>query len=118
MKIQISLTAFALAAMTSIGWAHSPVKTTSPANNAVLAEVPTSLVMTFAAPARVMKVMMIHANEQGAQEARVDIPTREKIMQIELTPEFMGAGDYTVQWRALSEDGHALNGEWTFQVAE
>lgn len=118
MKRAISLTAFVLAATTSIGWAHSPVKTTSPSHNAVLTEVPTSLVMTFAAPARVMKVVMIHANEQGEQEARVEIPTRDKITEIELTPEFMGAGLYTIQWRALSDDGHALNGEWNFQVAE
>lgn len=118
MKKQLGLIALLIGASASFGWAHSPVKTTSPVNNATLTEVPTSLVMTFAAPARVMKVTMIRTNAQGEQEARVDIPTRDKITEIELTPEFMGAGSYTVQWRALGEDGHALNGEWKFQVAE
>lgn len=98
-------------------FAHSPVKETSPANGAVLETVPEMLHMTFAAPARVMKVTMTHSKNDASHESRLEIPTRDMVEEIHLTPEFMGSGNYLVEWRALGEDGHVLKGTFSFDVA-
>lgn len=46
----------------------------------------------------------------------IDIPSRDKIGTISLTPDFMGAGSYQVDWRALSKDGHVITGSFSFTV--
>lgn len=97
--------------------AHSPVKTTSPSNEEVLTSEPEMLHMIFAAPARVMKVVMIHSTADASHETRLEIPSRDFVTELHLTPEFSGAGDYAVQWRALGEDGHVLKGEFSFEIS-
>lgn len=118
MKKQVSLVGLILVFVTSIGWAHPPVNSTSPDHNAVLNKVPANVTMTFAAPARVMKIVIVRTNGDTVQETRVEVPTRDMVTEIELTPEMEGVGTYTIQWRALGDDGHVLDGEWTFEVVE
>jgi methionine-rich copper-binding protein CopC len=97
--------------------AHSPVKATSPANDAVLEAAPEAVTMTFAAPARVMKVSVTHTTKDGSEERKVQVPTRDMLTEIELEPEFSGPGNYKVNWRALGEDGHVLKGSFAFEIA-
>lgn len=106
----------ALLVFSTSALAHSPVKETSPPDEAVLTSVPEMLHLTFAAPARVMKVTMTHTKAENVHETRIEIPTRDMVEEMHLTPEFMGAGTYLVQWRALGEDGHVLTGEFGFEV--
>lgn len=107
-----------LAAMLSatLAFAHSEMETTSPENQAKLDVAPEMLHLTFSAPARVMKVVMTHTTADGANEMRLEIPSRELVDEVHLTPEFPGAGAYRVEWRALGEDGHVMTGEFSFDV--
>lgn len=116
MKTTFVSTCLLSLAVTGSALAHSPVKETSPANEAVLEAVPDMLHMTFAAPARVMKVTMTHSKGDATHESRLEIPTRDTVEEIHLTPEFMGSGNYLVEWRALGGDGHVLKGTFSFQV--
>ncbi|MEQ8401585.1 MAG: copper resistance protein CopC [Silicimonas sp.] len=112
----IALTTLALLTMLVPAMAHSPLETSVPADGDELAAVPETIDMTFAAPARVMKVEMIHTNGDASHMVTVNIPTRDEIETISLTPDFMGAGAYQVDWRALSEDGHVITGTFSFTV--
>ena len=94
--------------------AHSDVSTTMPENGAVLAETPPYIVLTFAKRIRLTRVWMTHPSH-----SRVDLDLGE---QTEFQSRFkfalpeMGAGLYRIEWRGLSEDGHAMRGELAFQV--
>lgn len=101
---------------TTLAFAHSDMKTTSPKNQAKLDAAPEMLHLTFSAPARVMKVVMTHTTADGANEMRLEVPSRELVDEVHLTPEFPGAGAYRVEWRALGEDGHVMTGEFSFDV--
>lgn len=97
-------------------FAHSPLKSTSPENNAKLDDVPEMLHLTFSKPARIVKVVMTHTNGDASHETKLKLPNKEIANEIHLTPEFMGTGEYVVDWRALSEDGHTIKGEFSFTV--
>ncbi|KPB00641.1 copper resistance CopC family protein [Ahrensia marina] len=97
--------------------AHSPMKSTSPENEAMLDAEPEMLHLNFAKPARVLKVVMTHSTADASHETRVEIPTKDAVEEMHLTPEFMGEGTYKVEWRALGEDGHVIKGDFTFDVA-
>ncbi|MCR9195278.1 MAG: copper resistance protein CopC [Hyphomonas sp.] len=87
-----------------------------PKDGATLTVVPETIELRFAAPARVMKVEMIHTNGTASHTKTIDVPTFAMIDAISLTPEFMGDGRYEVSWRALGEDGHVMTGSFSFTV--
>lgn len=119
MKIKAIILALAtIVSTTNFSLAHSPMKSTSPANEEQLAAVPDMLHLTFAKPARVLKVVMIHSTADASHETRVKLPTKDAVEEMRLTPEFMGAGNYKIEWRALGEDGHVIKGEFTFEVTD
>lgn len=111
-----TLTIFAALAMLTPALAHSPMKGSVPADGDELVSVPETIEMNFAAPARVTKIEMTHTNGDANHRVTLDIPTRDKIETISLTPDFMGAGTYQIDWRALSEDGHVITGSFSFTV--
>ena len=115
MKILFVGLAIILSAATA--FAHSPMKATSPVNNAKLEAVPAMLHLEFTKQARVLKVIMTHRTAEASHEMRLKLPTRDFVTEMHLTPNFMGAGHYKVEWRALGEDGHAIKGEFGFDVA-
>lgn len=112
----IAMASVAVFLSTIFSFAHSPMKSTSPANEAKLDAVPEMLHMVFAKPARVLKVVMTHSINDAVHEERLELPTKDAVEEMHLTPEFMGAGNYKVEWRALGTDGHALKGDFTFDV--
>ena len=65
-----------------------------------------------------MKVTMTHATSDASHDQKIDIPTRDMLTEIDLSPDFMGPGDYTVKWRALGKDGHVLTGSFGFQIVD
>ena len=95
--------------------AHSPVESTRPSDGATLASAPEELLVTFARPARVVKMVMTHTGAGGASETRLELP-KAFVTDLRLTPELPGTGDYEVLWRAMGEDGHVLEGTFAFEV--
>ncbi|MCR9121083.1 MAG: copper resistance protein CopC [Phyllobacteriaceae bacterium] len=115
MKTSIAALAAMLLAATP-AMAHSEMNMTKPADGATLKAVPETIELTFTAPARVMKVGMVHTNGTASHTMTVDVPTFGMVDEISLTPDFMGVGRYDVNWRALGKDGHVMTGSFSFSV--
>ncbi len=98
--------------------AHSPLKSTSPADKAALKVLPDGITMTFGKPARITKVTLTHTHGEANHADKLELPSKKFQTSFQLTPTFRGHGNYKVDWRALSEDGHALKGAFSFTVAE
>ena len=97
--------------------AHASVSSTNPADGSVLEELPEFIEIVFNEKVTVAEgsVRLIDAtgavtdlaersNEPAGAGARVrwDLPER------------IGTGWYAISWRAVSEDGHGINGSFTF----
>ncbi len=94
--------------------AHSAIDETTPANEAVLAEAPSEVVMNFLHDIRLTRVSMTHADR-----ASVDLDlSAHKGMEIDfiLPMQAMGSGTYVIDWRGLGTDGHAMTGSFSFVV--
>lgn len=115
MNTPLTLFAALLLSITT-AYAHSSVSSTVPTNGEVLDGFPATIDIGFAEPARLMKVEMMHTAGDVSKTIRMAIPTREPVNDISLTPDHSGAGDYQVNWRALSEDGHVITGTFSFSV--
>lgn len=95
--------------------AHASLVTTSPADDALLDEAPETITLTFtegvAVQADGVRVLdangdRVDAGEASASGSTVSAPLRSGI----------GDGGYVVAWRAVSEDGHPINGAFAFSV--
>lgn len=95
-------------------YAHSDVNKTNPANGAVLNEVPTNLNLIFKDKIRITKVEVSHGPHSNVE---LDLSDQKSFTtKITVPAKDMGAGVYTVNWRGLGADGHAMTGEFMFEV--
>jgi methionine-rich copper-binding protein CopC len=94
-------------------YAHAQLLQASPAPGAQLVDSPAEIRLTFSEPLLAGSRITVYGQNFS--------PT------IELAPEIAGAelfaavpplepGDYTVQWTAVSQDGHPLSGSYTFTL--
>ncbi len=96
--------------------AHSDVHRSEPADGAVLRATPAAVVLLFPAPMRVMTLRLL---DDAGRETRLTregertSATREAraAVQGRLLP-----GDYRIEWRGSSEDGHVGGGTVRFRV--
>lgn len=99
----------------SSAFAHSPLEITVPANEAIVAEVPNEIVLDFKGNIRLTRVTMTHA----VHEADLDLEGFSGFISDYTIPiQSMGAGTYQIEWRGLGDDGHPMNGTFSFTVAE
>jgi len=94
-------------------FAHAVLEANSPANDELLKVAPTAITLTFSEriePIGAIQLFDGDANEVdvGSQQLVSPNVTRTPILS-KLIP-----GTYTVAWRALSSDGHAVNGAFVF----
>jgi len=96
-------------------FAHSPLEATVPANEAFVAEAPSEIVLDFKGNIRLTRVTMTHA----AHEADLDLGGVSGFISDYTIPmQSMGAGTYQIEWRGLGDDGHPMNGTFSFTVKE
>ena len=94
--------------------AHSNLETTEPENGAVLSDVPTHIVLSFARSIRLTRVRMIH---DGSREIDLDLGGQTTFATRVVVPlADRGSGLYRIEWRGLSEDGHVMRNAFTFEV--
>ena len=112
--IQKVLMATALCFVLSVpAHSHTQLSSSVPANDALLEEAPTEIVLTFSEVVRLTAVTLEHDEESQPLEVSVADATKEFTVGLpELEP-----GDYVVQWRALSEDTHVVSGEIRFSIS-
>ena len=97
-----------------LGWAHSKQETTVPANNAVLTEAPAELVLKFDKPMRITKLALTDQAGTDYEVQRTDQMKHVLKLVAQLDP--VPNGEYQVDWRGLSEDGHPMKGTFSFTV--
>ena len=94
--------------------AHSKVNSTSPGNGEVIASVPEVVEMQFGNKLRLVKVEMTHEDHPTVELDISEYKSFEDSFSIPMNK--MGSGTYKLEWRGLGVDGHALSGEFTFEV--
>ena len=94
--------------------AHSPIKSTIPADDAVISEVPTEVLLDFKGDIRLTRVTIKHADNDAI---KMDISDHDGFIKNYIIPiENTSFGIYVIDWRGLGADGHALNGKFSFTV--
>lgn len=113
--IPMPLTAAAIASLLAMGAAaHSEKEATTPADGATLSETPDMVHMVFDDPMRVTMVRLL--NEDGAEMPLERGTSLDPSLEFHAEPEPLGPGAYTVEWRGLSGDGHAMSGSFSFEI--
>ena len=96
-------------------FAHSKPEVTFPHDNAVLASPPDVISISFDAPMRITVIRL--ANEAGDTFALERSDDMRPVTDFRATPPVLPNGRYTVEWRGLSADAHAMKGRFSFAVA-
>lgn len=120
MKIKIA-SALALATYILSGssaFAHAHLQAEMPAADALVRVAPTRLALAFSEG---LEIKLSGVSLRGPNDKIV--PTEaasldssdDKLMSVPITG-LLGAGKYTVEWHALSKDGHATHGSFQFTV--
>ncbi|MES2900343.1 MAG: copper homeostasis periplasmic binding protein CopC [Pseudomonadota bacterium] len=109
-----ALLAFACAGQ---AMAHAVIKTSVPAQGAVLAAAPKEVTISFNEKVEAMFTSASVKNAAGAtvstHKAAID-PADPTMLRLPLPA--LSAGQYTVKWHAVGSDGHRRNGEIRFSV--
>ena len=104
---------FALAAAGPAA-AHSRPETTAPADGEVVGAAPAVIAISFDKPMRVTTIELTNADGEAFALERTD--GMAPVTRFEATPPVLPDGSYTVEWRGLSQDGHAMSGRFSFEV--
>lgn len=102
---------------TGAAFAHSKQEVTFPADGAVLSASPDVVSMRFDMPMRVTVIELTSDTTGGTFElARSD--GMAPVTDFRATPPVLPNDRYTVEWRGLSTDGHAMQCRFSFEVAQ
>ena len=110
----VASAAFALSLLAGAAAAHSRPETTAPADGEVVAAAPAVIAISFDKPMRVTTIELTGADGEAFALERTD--EMAPVTRFEATPPPLPAGRYTVTWRGLSEDGHAMSGRFSFEI--
>ncbi|SCB37985.1 copper homeostasis periplasmic binding protein CopC [Rhizobium lusitanum] len=112
-----------LAAAVSVGFAsqalaHAHLKSAVPATDATVKEAPSELDLTFTED---LNLKFSGIKVTGPKKAAVKIGegmlmNKDTTLMVPVTDK-LAPGKYTVEWHALSTDGHKTNGTYSFTVA-
>ena len=111
----VAIVAFALS-LAGAAAAHSRPETTAPADGEVVAAAPAVISISFDKPMRVTTIELTGGDGDSDTFALERTDGMAPVTRFEATPPPLPAGHYTVTWRGLSEDGHAMSGRFSFEV--
>ena len=107
--ITIAFTIFA-----TVASAHSALKAISPANNAIVAQVPKTIELTFKNSIHLTKITLKHEDKPSII---LDLSgTKGFVTDYSIPLKEMGFGSYNFEWRGLGKDGHILIDTFSFVV--
>ncbi|WP_081844369.1 copper resistance CopC family protein [Cellulomonas sp. URHE0023] len=93
--------------------AHNQLLSTDPPADAVLPVMPDHLTLTFAEDVSPVGVaLMVHRPDQAV--VNIGVPTTDGAVVTQAIAGDLPAGLYTVMYRVTSDDGHAIDGLYTF----
>jgi copper resistance protein C len=109
--VVLAATALLVGAAT-VAQAHNILVTTSPAEGSMPAVVPAQVTLTFNQPALALGTIVVITGPAG------QVQTGAAVLVINNVTEHLQpgspAGQYTVDWRVTSADGHPVSGKFSF----
>ena len=129
MKLVICILSLLLNFSTAI--AHSPVGFVVPKDGSIIQKAPEKMEIVFTAPAKLIKVELSKVTSDQEKSLISGLLGNEAFTPIKLNKDHLmkelrrhiislpklNDGIYKTAWRALSEDGHAIKGEFIFEVS-
>ncbi len=114
--VLVAIAALVALAVVPAAGAHARLITTEPANDTVLEQSPSSVLLRFDEPVETAfgAIRVYDARAQRVDSGKVERPS-EKEARIELDRR-LARGTYTATWRAVSADGHPVSGAFVFHV--
>ena len=94
--------------------AHSPLKNTTPTDEATVLELPENLLLNFKDSMRMTRMTLTNPDQDIIEINLIKYKTF--ISDYSIPMKNMGKGIYVVKWRGLGSDGHAMNGSFSFLV--
>lgn len=94
--------------------AHARLVSSQPADGVVIAASPAAVTLVFSESARVTALSIQAGGEKTAK--KLIVATAEDSVSHAIALPALNAGDYTLTWHALSDDGHVTSGTVKFSV--
>lgn len=107
------LLSIALLSVSFAASAHTALKSAKPADGAVLDRSPASIEITFEHAVQMTSVTVVA--DKAAERKLTFTPTTGGTVITVDKPE-LAAGHNEIHWKALSKDGHVVNGKLTYTV--
>ena len=120
MRRRIWLTAVVAAVLFTLygtpqaAWAHNALLGTTPSDGAQVTVAPARVVLTFNEPAINTGTKVLVTGPDGPV-TEGDPRLIDNTVQQDLKPG-LPAGEYVVEWRVTSADGHPINGSFSFEA--
>lgn len=106
--------ATALLALSTFAAAHTHLKMSMPAENAVLTAPPSQIMLHFSVPTRLTAVTI---QKEGESQLRNLGPLpKEPSAELSVPVTSLTPGKYTVSWRAVGGDNHVMSGALHFTI--
>jgi methionine-rich copper-binding protein CopC len=113
MKSLLRVLALSASLVAGSAFAHTELSQSVPADQAALEVAPKEVMLHFSQAVRLTALSVTKQGESPADLGPLPAGTNEHFV---VPAGDLAAGAYTVEWRALAGDGHALRGAFTFTV--
>lgn len=111
-----AIAALVLAFATPAANAHSRKEATQPADGAVLEASPPTISMRFDMPMRITLISL--TDQDGAAHDVTRSDNMQPVTEFSAAPPLLTKGQYTVEWRGLADDGHPMQGKFSFEILD
>ncbi|SBS37729.1 Copper resistance protein C precursor [Marinomonas spartinae] len=117
-KIFLGMMATVAITMSGAAFAHAHLKSAFPAINGVAVNSPSNLVLKFSEGLNIhfTGVKLVNANHQPIKTGNALLSGSDDKAMVVPLPDMLAKGKYTVDWHALSKDGHKTKGHYTFVI--
>ena len=114
MKARVATIVLAALAVAPAAFAHTHLKSSMPADKAVLDKAPTELMLHFS---EATKITAVTLQKQGEGEAhKLAALPKEPTANATIPLQSLTQGEYTVEWRAVGDDNHVMKGTLHFTI--
>ena len=108
------LSALALFLTLGVAQAHTHLKSSTPADQAVLTAAPKQVVLHFSEPTRLTAVTVQKDGDNN--ETKLSVLPKDAAAEVTLPVEIAAPGAYKLNWRAIGPDNHVMSGAIRFTV--
>jgi copper resistance protein C len=112
--VKYLLSALALFLTLGVAQAHTHLKSSTPADQAVLTAAPKQIVLRFSEPTRLTAVTVQKDGDKN--ETTLSELPKEAAVEVTLPVEIAASGAYKLSWRAVGPDSHIMSGSIRFTV--